>query len=151
MKALFSFIIHNSTLSSSSRDCAHDEERLHPIRHHSRQGSVGWFVRHILAADKKPDECAALLGFVLADRSAKHRVLGLERVENCSECRESIYLELHLVTDARQRAQMMRKYDTNHEMSKIPNPKTQAPNKDSNPNRKNPKERSSRVILEFGV
>src|SRR5438874_11911046 len=54
---------------------------------------------------------------MIANCSLKHRVFFLERVENRTDRRRTIELELHFVADARESAKMVWKNDTNHRES----------------------------------
>src|SRR2546423_5910415 len=61
---------------------------------------------------------------MIADRSLKHWIFCLERVENGANRRRTVEVKLHFVGDTRERAKMMRKNDANHCFK---NPKSQVP------------------------
>src|SRR5207244_5624830 len=103
-----------STRELSSRDCAHNKERLGAFCDRVGQGSIRRIVRYVFTARKEPDERSPLLRIVVTNGSAQRRILGLECIENRSQRSGTVSLELHFVADARQRAQMMRKNNANH-------------------------------------
>jgi hypothetical protein len=68
----------------------------------------------ILLAGKEPHKRPALLGDVVANRAAEHRIADFERIED-GALRDWIFnLELHLTVDLRQRSQMKGEEDSNH-------------------------------------
>jgi hypothetical protein len=95
-------------LSLSSSYCAHDEKWFLAFDDLIGQGSVGRFVGNIFAADEKADERAALECPVIADRSAQNRVPFFQSVYNCMDRHGPVKIDMHLVADFGQRAQMMR-------------------------------------------
>ena len=66
----------------SARDRADDQKGLVAGRHRFRQRRVGRLVREVTPAGEKPDERAAFLGDVIANRTAEHRVVRLDRVHD---------------------------------------------------------------------
>src|SRR2546423_7854693 len=67
---------------------------------------------------------------MISDRSLKHWIFFLERIENGADRRRTVEVKLHFVGNTRERAKMMRKNDANHCFK---NPKTQVPNKSQVP------------------
>src|SRR5205823_5886545 len=65
-------------------------------------------------AGKEPQERTALERNVVANRAAQHRVPGLERVEDGRPGDRAANLELHLVANVGQGAQVRRKDDADH-------------------------------------
>jgi len=63
-------------------DGAYDQKRLRPHRDRFGQWGVGRFVGEILLASEEPHERPALFSNVIAERSAEHRIAGLERVKD---------------------------------------------------------------------
>jgi hypothetical protein len=64
-----------SLRSLTARDRTHYEKRLSTASDGLGQFGVGRLVRPILFAGKESDKRAALPGYVIADRSRKHRIL----------------------------------------------------------------------------
>src|SRR4029077_14061643 len=62
----------------------------------------------------EPQERAALERNVVANRAAQHRVPGLERVEDGRARDRAADVELHLVANVRQSAQVRREDDAHH-------------------------------------
>ena len=54
------------------------------------------------------------MGGLVANRSAEHRIAGLEGIENRLRRRLTLNLELHLAADLRQVAEVRRQHDANH-------------------------------------
>src|SRR5437588_5193952 len=67
---------------------------------------------------------------MIANRSAEHWIFRLECVEDRLGRRATVEIQLHFIADPRERAEMMRKDDTNHrESSKHQHPSSrEAPN-----------------------
>jgi hypothetical protein len=112
----------------SAGDRAHDKEGLGPFCNPIGQGSIKWIVGDVFAARKESHQWPALLCCVIADRAAQHWIFFFNRVENRSQSRRTVWIDLYLVGNARQGAEMMRKDDANHEIE-TPITKTQVPNK----------------------
>src|SRR5262245_37443336 len=91
-----------------------DKKRLRTSRDRGGQWGVGRLVGQILLAGKEPHERSALLRDMIADRPPQHRIAGLEGVEDRALSDRSLDVELHFSTDARQRSQMWREYDSDH-------------------------------------
>jgi hypothetical protein len=68
----------------------------------------------ILLTGEEPQEWSALLCYVVADRSAQHRIARFEGVKNRALRSLTLNLELHFATNVRQCSQMCRKYDSDH-------------------------------------
>src|SRR5947209_20493869 len=68
-------------------------------------------MREVLLTGKETQESAALQGAVLADSSAQHRVALLDGVEDGARGDRAGDLDLEVAGDARQIAQVERKYD----------------------------------------
>src|SRR5205807_6259668 len=58
---------------------------------------------------------------MIANRSAQHRILRLERIENGLRRGATVEIQLHFVANARQGAEVMRENDANH----LVNPKSE--------------------------
>src|SRR5258705_6654632 len=71
---------------------------------------IGGFVGQILAAGEETEKGPALLGDVVADGAAEHRVTGLERVEDRALGNQLLNLELDFALDAGQRSKVERKF-----------------------------------------
>jgi hypothetical protein len=99
---------------SSAGDRAHDEEWLFAFHDCVGQGSIGRFVRDVFPAREEADKLAAFERSVIANCAAQHRIFFFEHVENGFHCCRSINIDMHLVAHFCQRAEMMRKNDTNH-------------------------------------
>ena len=69
----------------------------------------------ILFAREEPQERPALLSHVIADRTAQHRIAGLQRVKHRALRDLTFDVELDLAADVRQRPQMWRQYDSDHD------------------------------------
>jgi hypothetical protein len=91
-----------------------NEKRFGPARDGVWHRRVRKLVGQVLLAREEPDERAASLGHVVADRSAKHR----EALFQCGKDRPLRDLtgkvERHLAVDLCQRSQMGRKDDADH-------------------------------------
>src|ERR1700730_11824013 len=71
-----------SRLQSAPGYRSNDQKRLFARRNLVRQGRVRRFVRKVILTGKKAQECTALLGGMIANRSAQHRVAQLKRINN---------------------------------------------------------------------
>ena len=80
-----------------------------------RKRRVWLFVRKILAAGKESQERTALLRDVIADRAFETWITGFKRVEHRALRGLRLDFERHLALDARQRPQMRRKHDADHD------------------------------------
>src|SRR6266404_533824 len=72
-------------------------------------------MRQILLAREEPHEGPAFFRHVVAERSAQRRIADLERVEDRALCDLTLDLELHLTAYLRQRSQVRREYNSDHE------------------------------------
>src|SRR6516165_9300306 len=93
----------------------YDEKGFGPGRDRVGQRAVWRLMGQILLAGEEPQEGPALLCNVVADRPTQHRVAGLERVEDRALRNLAVDVELHLAIDARQRSQMHREHDSDHD------------------------------------
>src|ERR1700687_374672 len=91
-----------------------DEKGLFPRCDGVRKWGVRRLEGIVLLASEEAQERTALLGDMIADRAAQHRILGLEGVEHRTLRDGTLDVELHLGADARQRPQMSGEYDANH-------------------------------------
>src|SRR6267378_7154048 len=91
-----------------------DEKGLFPRCDGVGKRSIRRLKRIVLFAGEEAQERTALLGDMIADRAAQHRILGFESVEHRALRDRTFDVELHLGADARQRPQMSGEYDANH-------------------------------------
>lgn len=68
----------------------------------------------ILLAGEEPDKRSPFLGDVVAHCPAQHGILCLQCVQDRTLGNRPLNLKHNLTVDARQRAQMRRKYDPDH-------------------------------------
>jgi hypothetical protein len=66
------------------------------------------------AGDSWALQFSAFRRYLIADRSAQHRIVRFEGVKNRALRNLTLNLELHFATNARQRSQMCREYDFDH-------------------------------------
>src|SRR5687768_11868148 len=99
---------------SSARERAEDHEWLGTAHHRVRERRIGRFVGQVLRAGEEAHVRAPLLRGVIADRAAQHRIRRLERIEGAALRDRLRDLELHLVDDVRERAQVRRQHDADH-------------------------------------
>jgi len=92
----------------------YDQKGLGPGRDRFGQWGVRRLMGQILLAGEEPQERSALLGDLVAYRSAQHRIASLERVEDRALRHLTFDLELYLAADVRQRPQMIRKHHSDH-------------------------------------
>jgi len=71
-------------------------------------------MRQIFLAGEEAQEGPPLLRDMISNRPAQHRVTSLKRVEHRALRDRAVDLKLNLVTDVRQRTQMLRQYDADH-------------------------------------
>ena len=71
-------------------------------------------MRQVLLAGKEAEEGTALLGGVVADGPAQHWIAGLEGIEDGALRDGRGNFELHFGADLGQRAQMVRKDNSDH-------------------------------------
>src|ERR1035438_5578391 len=71
-------------------------------------------MRQVLVAGEESQERPSLLGNMVADSAAQHRVAGFERVEDRALRDSTLDLKFDLAADVRQRPQMLRQYDADH-------------------------------------
>src|SRR5271170_6416860 len=68
----------------------------------------------VLATGEEAQERPTCLRHVVADRTAKHRVPALKRINDGALCDRRLKLEFHFAADAREPAQVRRENDANH-------------------------------------
>jgi hypothetical protein len=93
----------------------YDDKGLCPRRDRVGQRGVRRFMGQILLAGEEAQERPALLRDVVADCTAQHRIAGLKRVEHRALRGLTLDVELDLASDVRQRPQMWRQYDSDHD------------------------------------
>src|SRR5947209_9936523 len=71
-------------------------------------------MRQVLLAGEKSQECAALLGNMIADGAAQHGVAPFQSIEDRALCHRALDVQLHFIANLRQVAQMIRKYYPDH-------------------------------------
>ena len=94
---------------------ADDEEGLRSRSNLIRERSIWRLMRQVFFAGKVSQKRAALLCDVVADRPGQDRIASLERVQDRPLRHRALDLELHLVTNPRQRPQVWRKDDADHD------------------------------------
>ena len=70
---------------------------------------------NIFATGKKSDQRSSLERVVFANRSSQHRIFVFERVENRLHRGRAIKIDMYLIANFRQRSEMMRKNDADHD------------------------------------
>ncbi len=101
-------------LESTSGYSANDQKRFPAGNNVIRQRRIRRFVREILGASKEPQEGAPLLGHVITNRAAEHRVLHFKRIEDGSGRDRPLQVQLNLALNVAKCPQVMRQYNTNH-------------------------------------
>jgi hypothetical protein len=101
-------------LRLSSRNRPDDHERLLSARYRIGEWRIGLIDGKILPAREKSQERPSLERDLVAHRPAQHRILVLERVEDRSLRHRASDLERYFLVYAGERAQVGRKFDTNH-------------------------------------
>src|ERR1700687_2949308 len=91
-----------------------NEEGLLPGCNCVGQREVRRLVRQVFLASKEPQERSPLLRAMLADGATQHRITGLKRVENRAQRDRTFDFELDFTSDMRQRAKVLRQFDSNH-------------------------------------
>src|SRR5271156_6334193 len=76
---------------------------------------VRHFMRKILLAGEETQEGTSFLRDLVANRPSQHREARLQRVEHGALRSLTLDVEFHLAADARQRPQMGREYDLDHD------------------------------------
>jgi hypothetical protein len=69
----------------------------------------------ILTAGEESQERAPRPGPVIADRPAQHRICRLERVQDRTLCDLPFNLQLDIPVDVRERSEMSRKHNRDHD------------------------------------
>lgn len=95
-------------------DRSNDHKCLGAADDRIRKWSVRQFVRYITFAGEEPQKRSSLAGYLIADRSAKHRIGGLQFVKDRLTGNEPGDVEHDLVMDTSQRSQMRGKEDPDH-------------------------------------
>ena len=105
---------HYAEDTLTAGDGPDDLKGLRSRRNRFGERCVWWLVGPILFAGEEPHERPALLGDMVADGPAQHRITGLERIEHRAERNLPLDLELNLCVRAYQRPQMGREHDSDH-------------------------------------
>src|SRR6478609_8088863 len=95
-------------------DCADDQVWLLARYDRIGQRGIRRLVREILLAGEEADKGPPLLRDLIADRAAKHRVLGLDGVENRTLRDRTVDRERQLPIDARHDLEIGRQNDADH-------------------------------------
>src|SRR5688572_3469829 len=90
---------------STTGNGADDEKRLLSSRDRLGQRRIRRLKGQILLAGEEPQERAAFLGGVIADRPAQHRMAGFERIEDRAQGHRALDLKLDVTLDTSQRPQ----------------------------------------------
>ena len=98
----------------ASSDGSEDQQGLGSGGNGVRQWGVGLLVGEILAAGEEAQEWPALLRDMVADRSAQHRIMGFERVEDGALRGLASNLEFDFTANVRQPSQMWRENNADH-------------------------------------
>jgi hypothetical protein len=112
--ALLCFSDNPRTTTLAAGDGADDEKGLNASGDSFGQRSLGRFMGKVLPGSEEPDKRPALMGDVVADRPAQHRIAGLERVEDRALRYGPSHLELDLAVDTRQAPQNGWQHDSDH-------------------------------------
>jgi len=99
----------------TARNGTYDEKGLRSRGNGLGERSIRRFVGEILLASEEAQERSALLGDLVADRAAQHRITGLKRVKDRALRDRPRYVQADLSADIRQRSQMIWKYHSNHD------------------------------------
>src|ERR1700733_226746 len=98
----------------SASDGSDNHERLFAGGNRVWHRGIGRFVRQIFLAGEKSQEWAALLRYVIADRTAQHGIARLERVKNRALRYLARHLDRDFVSDTGQVPEMRREYNLDH-------------------------------------
>jgi len=93
----------------------HHPEHLGSGRNLLRQRIVGRLEGDVLPAGEEADEIPPLRSPVIADRPSEDRILGLQGVEHGALRRPLADVEAYFPVDARERAQVLRQDDADHD------------------------------------
>lgn len=85
-------------------DSTHDEKRFRPSRDGVGEWSVGPLMREILLTRKKAKERPSFTVGVVSNRTTKHRISGLQLVEDGAYGRRGFDVQSHFVPHARERS-----------------------------------------------
>lgn len=100
-----------SAVFLSAGNCAYDEQRLFSLCYGFWQRLIWRLERPVFFAREETQKCAALAGFIIANRSAEHGVAGFE----CVEYRPNRYgcgcFEFDVARDSCKSTQMIRERD----------------------------------------
>src|SRR5262245_56121607 len=101
-------LVSKSNGSSSAGDRADHQQWFRAGSDFMGKWKVGRIVREILLASVETDHGAALAGDMITNRAAEHRVAGFDRVEDGTNRRFSIYIDLQFARrDAGERSQVI--------------------------------------------
>lgn len=90
------------------------QKRLGTDRDRLGQGRIWRVMGQIPSAGEEPQEGPSLLGGLVANRSAQHRVARFDRVQDRALRGLALDVERELTGDPRQRPEMRRENDANH-------------------------------------
>src|SRR5205814_6644792 len=98
----------------TTRDSPHDQKGFRSGGDRFGQRSVGRFVGQILLAGEETQERPALLGDVVADGAAQHRVGRFARVQDRAQRYRAWHLKFHRIVYLGQSSEVKRKLNSNH-------------------------------------
>ena len=93
---------------------AEDDKGFRPRCDRIGKRGIRRLMREILLAGEEPQERPALLGDLIADRPAQHRIAGFKRVEDGALRGWTPDVEFDLAANLRQGSQMVRKDNSDH-------------------------------------
>ncbi len=99
----------------AARHRAHDLEGLCPGSNLIGQGRVRGFMGQVPFTSVEPQERPALIGDVIANRSAQCGIARLESIDHCTLRYSPFDFEYNLTVNTSKRPQMVRKHDPNHD------------------------------------
>src|SRR5438105_4657396 len=94
---------------------ADDEQRLGAGTDRGGERRIGCLVRPVARAGEEANKGPALERHVIAHRATQDRIAGLERIEHGTRRGWVGNVEYHFTVYARQRLQVVRQLDTNHD------------------------------------
>ena len=108
-----SFAFHNALLPPC--DGPDNPKDLCPGRHGVGQQRIHPFVGQVFLASEEPEQWSALMGDVVADGAAQHRIAGFERVEDRALRDGGRDVERHLALDLGEVSQVEWQFDSDHD------------------------------------